>query len=358
VFLFDETGRLIREFGGPGEGPAEFKYPYALAAFGGSFVVLSLGPSKVFSVFDTLAGFQKSSPPPLSGDWDRIIFRSPIARDGRQQVPMSEDITSRISEFGEDRFLHSIRLDERTFLEDSVSQGRFVPNETLVVYGPDLLPLDTISTLRGPPTETNDRLQSALGPWTQLIWAPRSIWVGRDRVYAIHQPGEGRAIVFDSKGELILDLQWSPKTVPLSEKHRVQITDWIWFRDSTATPPARLHTLPGKSEKESIAERLARTLSFSDVLPEIAWLGLSQGCLLVSPFGATSNIQGVSLTMLVVDLENRNPLGLIKLGSPGARIRTAGKGGIWVSFHDDGAAMVLRRFPLPFPECAGGLSDQ
>jgi hypothetical protein len=160
-------------------------------------------------------------------------------------------------------------------------------------------------------------------------------------------------LVSDRTGESILDLKWSPFPLPLTEKQRVQVTEWIWFRDSTATPLSRLHTLPEKAEKESIAERLARTLSFSDVLPEVAWLGFSEGCLLVAPFDADSNIQGVSLSMLVFDLRKRTPLGLIRVGPVGARIRTAGRGGIWVSFYDDGAAMVLQRYPLPFPECRG-----
>lgn len=351
VFLFERSGELVRSFGREGEGPAEFKYPYALAAFGGSFVVLSLGPDKVFSVFDTLAGFQRSSPPPVPGDWDRVIFRSPMARDGRQQVPMAEELPARLSEFGHGQFLHSLRVDELTFLEDSTAQGRFVPHENLVVYGSDLLPVDSLASLQGRPSEMNDKYNWPTGPWKQLIWSPQSIWVGRNGSYAIHQPGSGEMAVFDGGRKRTFQLEWEPEVIPLSDQHRVHVTDWIWFRDSTATLPKKQHTLPDEAEKADIAQRLARTLSYSKVLPEVSWLGMTGACLLVSPFGTDSNIYGASLTLLVLDFQAGEPLGWVKLGPRGGRLRTAGDGGVWVSYHDEGAAMVLQRFSLPFPAC-------
>ncbi len=67
---------------------------------------------------------------------------------------------------------------------------------------------------------------------------------------------------------------------------------------SAVHPAGKLNTLPGKSERKSIAQPLASTFSFSEAPPEVAGLGLAGGCLLTSPVGGTFHILDANLTRL------------------------------------------------------------
>lgn len=354
ALLMDEGGSLIRRIGGPGGGPAEFEHVYGIAAVGGSFVVLSQSNTKVFSVFDTLGQFVRSAPPPVEGDWNLVMRRRFSQRDGRTVVPVAEDITARISELSADRFLHVVGPNENAFPEDSLRKGRFVPGETLVRYGPDLVPLDTVARLWGVPNRVTDYFPVAGGSWVQEVLAPKSVWVGGRGTLAIHQPDEPEVAVVDAEGDVILRLVWEAEERSVTEDDRMGLIHWMLIRDSVHTPPDRQHTLAMGRERAEIQRRQRSIFAFSELLPEVTWLGLSGDCLILAPFHGESNLQGVSLTMLVVDIRTRTPLGLVNLDRVGARVRTAGHGGIWVSYYDPYAAMVFGRFTLPFTQCGPG----
>jgi hypothetical protein len=354
IHLFRPDGSPIRSFSRSGEGQSELLHPFALAAVGGNIVVWSLGPTKVFSVFDSTGTFLRSIPPPGPGDWSRLMFRLPVSMEKHLHVPLVEDLTQRISEFSDGQFLHSARPDETQWYDDPAYAAGFVPEETVIRYSVDLTEIDTLSVLAGPPsTEAGEQFAQA-GSFLQVIWAPRDHWVARNGFLATSSDAERTIRVTGAEGDTTVVVEWEADPMPLDEDAKLWMVNGIILRDSIRLGDERWEEigLVG-NERQAWVDDLLDAFAFSDTEPEIGWLGLSGKCLLVAPWDPAANLLGVSQDLLVIGLGTRTLLGAVRIPRIRERLRTTGGGKIWATHLDSFGGQVLEGFPIPFEECSG-----
>lgn len=77
ILLFDAAGSLVRRIGREGDGPGEFRAPWALEAVGGALVAWQDSPTQTFTVLDTTGKVLATSGAQVPGDWPRIPYRQP-----------------------------------------------------------------------------------------------------------------------------------------------------------------------------------------------------------------------------------------------------------------------------------------
>ncbi|HEX6939495.1 MAG TPA: hypothetical protein VF158_08785 [Longimicrobiales bacterium] len=151
VSAFDSLGRRVARIGNPGDGPGEFRQPWALTYVGGRIVVRQNDPTRAFTIFDADGEVLATGPAEPEGDWHRPMFRHPLLELlGFQMGP--EDVSRRIVPFGDSAFLHILQVNEFA-RPDWSSPVEYDAIPTYVIrYGLDARMLDTLAVLPGPPT--------------------------------------------------------------------------------------------------------------------------------------------------------------------------------------------------------------
>jgi len=182
IRLYDENGRFVRSFGGPGEGPGEFIGTIGIAVRGDSILVHESfpGPARVHA-FDAESGFLYTTLLRPEGESSGVAARAIIStsvlvvvpgRDFRVLTPPPEGTVVRDSVR-----LGLLRLDERQV----VTWIGYVPESSFYSYSPSPGGRSRL----GAGTYT-------LGPSLQLATSGGLTWVG--------DPATGMISLFDTTG--------------------------------------------------------------------------------------------------------------------------------------------------------------
>lgn len=150
VVIFDSVGRLVARYGREGDGPGEFRQPWALAATKDRLIVWQNRARLAFTFFTRDGKVAATAARAIKGDWDRPQFRYPqVNFDGDHRS--AEDITRRLAAVGDTAFIHQLQVNEYKDIDFSVPPSLNAPDTYLVLYDLEGTVLDTLATLAGPP---------------------------------------------------------------------------------------------------------------------------------------------------------------------------------------------------------------
>ncbi len=351
VRVFDHGGQLVDSMGRRGEGPGEFRSPYALETVGERLVVWDANPVKRFTVFDAAGEGVSTLGTVVAGDWNGIPYRHPIWPDDRFQMPL-EDVTRRLAEESDSTFVHQVQPDERFPPGGEVPFPYDGAPSFLVRYSSSLEVLDTVVTLVAPPSVEIPASPGMYPKFAQPIWAGRPLWTTGEGWIAYGQGTDTTLTVRFSDGDT-LQVTWPADSRRISEADQRQFIDWMRVQgEKRLSEEQRKEFMPQtRRDKEATIRRLLGELIYSTTSPAVTGLLGAGPCLFLSGFGPADNPRARANSIVVVDVRVPELLGVVRIDRPGARLREATTSALISSHEDDDGLWVLERYPLPSGWC-------
>jgi len=372
LVVVDSSGRIARSIGREGEGPGEFKQPWAVARVGSSLVVRQNMPVRTFTVFGEDGDVLATAPAQPEGDWNRPRFRFPRFR--MTGYPMGpEDVTRRLRPFDTQSFVHMLQVDE-TEPWDFENPTEFDAIPTFLIrYGLDGLVIDTLAELRGPPTYLQGMQAGQTFFFTQPLFSGAPVWATGEGWYAIGHGDSTDVVVRNTDREVFLRVRPPRRRRPVSHQDKVEAANWVMTAAVLYTPRILDWIKDDPSELEWGQNRFINDpdngIHFADSIPLVSAAFGSGRCLFLSGFSAADWSDGTSLTWLVIDVLEAEVISTIRLRPPphgtlpperdflpfsqhGAAVRDIDGSFAFTTLRMPDGAPAVERYPLSLP-CKG-----
>lgn len=360
ILMFDSTGTLTTTYGGKGDGPGEYRHPYALERVGDHLVAWDGGRSATALTILTRDGHVRSTTQQTaSGDWHQATFRSPyINVEGTQRG--SEDVTRRLAPYDDSSFLVFLQFNE---LQD---QTRSYPDPPahVIRYGLDGRVRDTVVNVAGAPTTIRDRINENIVIYEQKLFVGRPVFATGDGWLATGHGDSTQVTVRSLDGDTIVTVRWPARRRAPTEEDRLEAAKWI-LAIRVANSPNSRRIWEGDSRRErreGIEVTAFEHTPFADSIPHLTAAYGHGSCLFLSGFSPEGWPDGTGLTWLVIDIRRKEFERILEFrprlrGEPlilqrrGFAMRDfTGRHAFGMSRDGDGL-FYIHRFPLPPLQC-------
>jgi hypothetical protein len=316
VQVFDSVGRPEARIGRPGDGPGEYRQPWALTEVGGRIVVRQNEPGRAFTVFGPQGDLLATGPAEPAGDWSRPMFRWPYLEMKGFQMG-AEDVSHRLLPFGDRSFLHILQENEFANVDwNSPVEYDAIPTY-LIRYGLDARVRDTLAVLPGPPTRVMGVDRGATVHYSQPLWSGRPFWATGDRWYALGHGDSSHVVVHGFDGDTVLQVRWPPVREAVSERDRFDAAKWSSSDMilNSATSRRIVADEPHLLTLE-LDNRANNTMQFADTMATIAAAHGAGNCLFLSGVRPSDWQDGTSLTWVVINVADRELSRVIRFIPP------------------------------------------
>lgn len=360
ILMFDSTGALTATYGGEGDGPGEYRHPYALEKVGDHLVAWDGGRSATaLTILSRNGDVRGTTQQTASGDWHRPTFRRPyINIEGAQRGP--EDVTRRLAPYDDSSFLVFLQYNEVRDMTRSYPD----PPAYLIRYGLDGQALDTIMRFTGPPTMIRDRITENFVLYEQPLFVSRPLFAPGDGWLATGHGDSTHVTVRSLGADTILTLRWPVRRAAPVEEEKLEAAKWILaIRVANSPNSRRIWEEESRRERrEGIQVTAFQHTTFTDTVPYVTAAYGHGSCLFLSGFSPEGWPDGTGLTWLVIDIRRKNVEGVITFrprlrGEPlilqrrGFAMRDfTGRHAFGMSRDGDGL-FYIHRFPLPPLQC-------
>lgn len=360
ILIFDSTGTVTAVHGRDGDGPGEYKHPFALEAVGDHHLVaLDGGSQTALTVLNRSGSVRGTAGRTPGGDWTRPTFRYPyLDIEGTQRG--AEDATRRLVAYGDGHFLAFVQQNEL----EAFGHPSPTPQAYLIRYGLDGRMRDTIAELAGPPTTVRDRINENTVIYEQRLYVARPVFAAGDGWLAIGHGDSTHVTVLSFEGDTLLRLQWPTRRRALTDDDKVEAARWILGIRVANWPSSRqmLEELSWKERQEAIRGTAFEHTPFADSVPFLTAAYGRGDCLFLSGLSPGDWPEGTGLTWLVVDVR-RGELDAIlrfqpeRAGPPlqfereGAAIREFTVNHAYTMSRDADGLFYVHRYTLPPLSC-------
>lgn len=316
IVLIDSVGRSSATLGREGEGPGEFRWPWALATVGSALVVRQVSPIRAFTIFNPDGTIRGTGPANPEGDWGNPMFRQPDVRiRGFQMGP--EDVTRRLLPFDTGSFVHLLQADEYAEMDFEDPLEFEVSPTFLIRYDLDGRLIDTLATLSGPPTLVQEIWRGQTIFYTQPVFSARPIWATGDGWYAISHGDSTEVVVRTTAGRQMLRIRYPARRRAVSDEDRRTFANWgivSTFNDSpSSVENARQR---GAAVLAQLQDWWSTAWRFADSIPTVTAAYGAGKCLFLSGYRPADWFDGTSLTWVVIDVEEGRVLSTLRLRPP------------------------------------------
>ncbi len=368
ILLFDAAGSPVRRIGREGDGPGEFKAPWALEAVGGVLVAWQDSPSRTFTVFDTTGKVVATSGAAVPGGWHRLAYRQPTTRVyGPRDQRGPEDVTRRLVALGDSGFVHLIQFNELDSLDIRNPRSFPSPPAHLIRYGLDATVRDTLATVSGTATEAwlPAPVPGGYPLYAQPLYSGRPVWTIGDGWYAVGHGDSSSISVrwFAGAPDLVVRLPGERTEITFDD--RIHGAKWLNAHQALNSSWSRnlLETASAKGIEEGMRED-ARNNPFARYAPTVTALFGYANCLFASGFSPSDWHDGTSMVLVVIDVERGAIDDVIRLPRPagtpmpldrhGAAVVEIAHGYAFTTYRDYDGVFFVERVPLPDLSCDDG----
>jgi hypothetical protein len=320
VLLIDSLGGLVTTLGREGDGPGEFRQPWAVASVGDALVVRQNATNLAFTVFADGGLRSVAGAIPPDGDWDARQYRRPRFRI-TGEVTGPEDVTRRLQRFDDTSFVHMLQSNELATM-DFVEPIEFRGGIPTFLVRYDMMGhiLDTIAEVRGPPTFVDDMWPGRTIFYVQPLFSGRPVWTTGDGWYAIGHGDSTEVVVRDREGVIFLRIRIPARRRLVTEGDRADAADWRAAGVAlTNSGYMERYRTGGAALRRRIRESMvsgADLTATADSIPHVTAAYGAGPCLFLSGFGPDDWQDGTSLTWVVLNVRERVVAGTIRLRPP------------------------------------------
>jgi hypothetical protein len=365
VSVFDSLGNRVARYGREGDGPGEFRAPWALAAAGEHLVVWQPRASGTFTVFRTDGSLRASQGPVADGDWAEPLYRFPLLNLlGGQFGP--EDVTHRLAPLGDSGFVHQLQLNEKEHIDFKTPVDFPAPPVFLIRYTLDARLQDTLAVLPGPPTLVRDRFPTAgqiVVVYEQPLFSGRPVWATGEGWLALGHGDSAQVVVQRLTGDTALIVRWPSDTVAVSDEDKIEAAKWVVASRILNSPESRqmFEEHSRRERREGIEFEAFQNLPFAEQAPKVTAAYGAERCLFLSGFEPGDWVDGTALTWAVLNVEKGSLEAVIRVPPPqgkplelnrrGAVVREFDSQFVYTVFRDSDGVFLVGRYRLPRMDC-------
>ena len=353
VLLIDSGGRLLDRFGREGDGPGEFRNPWAIERVDDRLLVWQGSSTATFQLF-TLAGQGLASTPiPVPGDWVRPVNRHPhINAPGRQHSP--EDVARRMVVLDSAHFAHLLETDESARLNST--DGGFVASEEprfayVIRYamdspsGPRIAVRDTLAVLPGTPVTAFDRIPGGPVLFEQPTFSARPVIAAGSDWYAIGHGDRRELNVFAADGSLRTVLRFAAVRPIVDDESKRDIARWILaMRMANSEVSREIFHSTSRGELVEWVEGTAFELTaFSERFPFVDRLLGAGDCLLLTTIEPRNTPDRGGWTFILIRIDGEGVFGPFRIMGGGDEPMYFDRSGGWVAAFDAQRVFVTQR---------------
>lgn len=361
IDVFDSRGRMTVRYGREGDGPGEYRFPWALTSVGEVLVAWQAAATSTFTVLGADGRILATGPRSAEGDWARPAYRFPMLDlEGRQRGP--EDVTRRLGAFGDSGFLVQLQLDEQERIDPRAPVDFPSPPVYLIRYGMDARISDTIAVLTGPPTLFAKQVPNVLPFYEQPLFSGRPVWAtGSDWIATAH--GDSAHLVVQRfSGDTTVIVRWPARRREVSDADRIDAAKWrIAVRVLNSSYTREFFERASRNNREwGVREEAFRLISFAELAPRITAAYGVGDCLFLSGYAPSDWGDGTALTWVVLNVEKVTleaviqippPRETLVLGRHGAAVREFDDRYVYTSHRNGDGVFIVQRYRLPTIDC-------
>ena len=363
ISIYSRNGRELEHFGREGDGPGEFRSPFAITRFGDNLVISDFSPNKLLTVFSG-SHLVSTIQQPLKGDWFRQPFRGPMQSLTEPYQSGPEDWTRRLFSFDDSTFVVLVREDEAILDSLDVDPESWRPTIRAIRISMHGEVLDTLFQLPGPhlalnnlpirSRETGKQIQRSRSfSYQEAVFSARPIGSAGSGWYAFTDGERAFVEIRDRKNDSIATIEWPPAHRAVTEDDR--IADVGWGREidflTHNSPYEHWWRKLSKSAQRKDIKRTLWILPFAPVAPEVVAIYGAGRCLWLAGFNASDFADGTSRTLIGIDVVNRTLAGVVRLSGTRVRLRSVDTHAIYATTWGDDGEDILLRYPLDTTAC-------
>jgi len=365
VVILDASGRLRGRLGGTGDGPGEFRVPWALEAVGERLVVWQNRPSSTFTVFDASGKVTATAGREVQGDWERPRYRKPrldLLGMGEQHGP--EDVTRRLQAIGDTAFAFLLQMDEFAAADLTSPTSFRDPPAHLLAYDMSAHVKDTITEITGTPTLLREVVPGMTVLFEQPLFVARPVWATGDGWIAMGHGLYSEVVVRRLDGDPVAVVRWPKRVARLRDEDRLDAAKWVVaFRILDSSESRRMFERDSRRERQKGIEWEAfDLLPFADTVATVSAAYGAGDCLFLAGHAATDWADGTALTWIVLNVARgtleavirirpQSPKPPLELDRIGAAVKDIDGRYVYTITRDGDGVFLVERYPLPDLSC-------
>ncbi len=367
IMVFDSLGRLTRRLGRSGDGPGEFRDPWAMTRVGDKLVVWQWKLTGTLTVLDTTGHVVATAGADVPGDWLEPRLRYPL-HFVHEFLHGPEDITRRLQPDGDSGFVLHLQMNEKEHIDPNSPIDFPAPPAYLIRYDQTAAIRDTVATLVGPPTLLWERVRAdedLVITYYQPLFAARPAWAVGDGWLATSHGDSTGVVVRGESGDTVLFVRWPERRSAISERDKIEAGRWLMALAVVSFPGSRkIWQSKSRRERKRDIESYARNdLPFADSVPMITAMYSTGQCLFLFGYNPRDWVDATSATFVALDIARGAVEGVfripwqttvppLEMNRRGGAIREFDPNFVYTVTRDGNGVFMVQRYALPPLPCA------